>query len=124
MNIGHPRVVGFVDDSPGTTRILCPYCGCLHIHGRSPGNRIPHCCSDRKDLPEYDIVLVDISASAEAIKIDQKARRLHRVLQNRRCSNRITGSSKPDTAYEQEIAVLAAEAKALNGRILEEVSYE
>ncbi len=122
MAIKHPRVPGFLDDNPSTTRILCPYCGCLHIHGCSPGNRIPH-CFNKKDLPEYCIELVRIPVPREALKIDQEARRLHRVLQNRRHSNRITGSSKPDIAYEEEVKGLAAAARSLNEQILTEVAH-
>jgi len=123
MNEKHPKVPGFLDDYAGTTRILCLYCSRLHRHGRSPGNRVPH-CGDGKDLPEYDIVLVDISLPIEAVRIDREARRLHKVLQNRRHSIRITGSSKPDTAYEQEISDLAEAAGEFNERILGEVSHE
>ncbi len=117
----HISVPGFIDD-PTTVKVLCPFCCRLHIHGRSPGNRIPH-CGDRKDLPEYTIILVRIPAPGEAVRIDREARRLHRVLQNRRHSNRITGSSKPDAAYLQEIGALAAAARELNGRILAEVRH-
>ncbi len=119
MNENHLKVPGFLDDNPGTTRILCPYCGCLHIHGRSPGNRIPH-CFNKKDLPEYCIVLVDFPAPGEAVRIDREARRLHKILRNRRCSPCRDKSNKPDLSYKEEIEALAAEAKALNERILEE----
>ena len=119
MSTGHPRVAGFVDDHPGTTRILCPYCGCLHIHGRSPGNRVPH-CFNKKDLPEYCIELVGIPVPREALKIDQEARRLHRVLQNRRCS---PCRNKPEKSYKEEIKGLAAAARELNGQILTEVAH-
>ncbi len=96
----HPQVAGFLDDHLGTIRILCPYCGLFHIHGRSPGNRIPHCI-DKKGLPEYTIILVGIPAPGEASAIDRKARR-DRVFQNH---------------------TPAAAARELNGRILAEVAH-
>ncbi len=123
MSTGHPRVAGFVDDHPGTTRILCPYCGCLHIHGRSPGNRVPH-CGDKRNLPEYEIVLIDIPVPIEVLRINREAQRIHKILRNRRCSPCRDKSNKPDLSYKEEIEGLAAEARSLNKQILAEVSYE
>ncbi len=111
MNTHHIKVPGFLDDHPGTTtKILCPYCGCLHVHGRSPGNRIPH-CENRDGLPEYRIILTDVSLPPEALRVGRKARRLGRH------------SNKPDIAYEEEVEGLAAEARELNGQILTEVAH-
>ncbi len=117
----HISVPGFIDD-PTTVKVLCPYCGCLHIHGRSPGNRIPH-CFNKKDLPEYCIVLVDFPAPGEAVRIDREARRLHKILQNRRCSPCRNKPPETDTAYLQEIAAMAAAARSLNEQILTEVAH-
>ncbi len=115
----HPQVPGFPDDPfSETARVLCPYCGLIHTHGRSPGNRVPHCWG-KQNLPEYCITLVDILLPDEGLKIHREAKRLHKILRSRRsasCRNKLP--KKPDLAYEQEIADLAVAARELNCRVL------
>lgn len=112
----HPKIPGFIDDYPSTTRILCPHCACLHRHGRGPGWRVPHCGQPGK--AEYYIALVDRNVPQEAVQIDREARRRTRVLRNRRFANYRNRPQKPDILYETELAYLASSARELNRRVL------
>ena len=58
-----PRITGYAD-GPISIWVCCPFCGCLHTHGRGtrgnpvPGHRLSHCVDMQALSNGYEIVEV------------------------------------------------------------------
>lgn len=105
-----PMVPAF--DTGSQWVVFCPFCRCLHYHGRLPGHRSPHCMT-KEISPGYILVPINRPLPAEAKTLDRRRRRrIDRLLDPFRPKSTplqpIPGWGKPITNRIVALALIGA----------------
>lgn len=67
-----PMVPAF--DTGSQWVVFCPFCRCLHYHGRLPGHRSPHCMT-KEISPGYILIPTNRPLPADATQFGRRGRR-------------------------------------------------